>query len=125
MRHLVDAFNEGDTPRALENLDPEVEFQDYPGMPDAVWNRGPEGGVTWAAKWRESIGGLRLQVSEFRERRDRFFWGWTATGRGRASGADVTMRGFGVGTVRDGRLLRLELYTDRDEALAAAGLREA
>jgi ketosteroid isomerase-like protein len=122
---LVDAFNQGDTPRALADLDPEVEFQDYPGMPDATWNRGPEGGVSWAAKWRESIGNLHLQVTEFREQRDRFFWAWTATGRGRTSGADVTMRGFGVGTVRNGRLLRLELYTVRGDALRAAGLREA
>jgi hypothetical protein len=35
------------------------------------------------------------------------------------------MRGFGVGTVRNGRLLRLELYTVRGDALRAAGLREA
>jgi hypothetical protein len=31
------------------------------------------------------------------------------------------MQGYGVGTLRDGRLLRLELYTDRDEALRSIG----
>jgi ketosteroid isomerase-like protein len=121
MRRLVAAFNDGDTPRALDDLDPEVAFQDHPEMPDATWNRGLQGGVAWAAKWRESIAELHLDVADFREQGDRFFYAWTATGRGRASGADVMMQGYGVGTLRDGRLLRLELYTDRDEALRSIG----
>ena len=44
--------------------------------------------------------------------------------RGRASGADVDFDAWLVVTFRDGKLCRDEWFTDRSEALEAAGLSE-
>jgi ketosteroid isomerase-like protein len=45
-------------------------------------------------------------------------------GRGRGSGVEVEARFYEVYTVRDGRTVRWEEFSDRAEALKAAGLRE-
>jgi ketosteroid isomerase-like protein len=45
-------------------------------------------------------------------------------GRGRTSGAEVHATMAYLYRVRDGRIARVELYPDRAEALAAAGLSE-
>ena len=43
---------------------------------------------------------------------------------GKASGASVAFSYWTVGTVRSGKMLRVEWFADRAEALEAAGLRE-
>jgi ketosteroid isomerase-like protein len=45
-------------------------------------------------------------------------------GRGRGSGVTVAQRLYEVYTLRNGRVLRVDEFTDRDQALEAAGLRE-
>jgi ketosteroid isomerase-like protein len=45
-------------------------------------------------------------------------------GRGRASGVDVDTRFYEVYTLREGKVSRVDEYTDRTEALEAAGLSE-
>jgi ketosteroid isomerase-like protein len=45
-------------------------------------------------------------------------------GRGRASGVDVDTRFYEVYTLREGKVWRVDEYTERAEALEAAGLRE-
>jgi ketosteroid isomerase-like protein len=44
------------------------------------------------------------------------------TGRGRDSGVAVEQRGAHLWTMRDGRAIRLEVFSSRDRALRAAGL---
>jgi ketosteroid isomerase-like protein len=46
------------------------------------------------------------------------------TGRGKASGVDVDVRGAHVWKMRDGKAVRLEVFSSREKALEAAGLRE-
>ena len=46
----------------------------------------------------------------------------TISGRGRASGIDVESDGALIWTIRDGLIARVEVFADRGEALAAAGL---
>jgi ketosteroid isomerase-like protein len=45
-------------------------------------------------------------------------------GRGRASGVEVETRFHEVYTLRDGKVLRIDEYEHRAEALEAAGLRK-
>ncbi len=44
------------------------------------------------------------------------------TGRGKGSGVDIDTRGAHVWKMRDGRGIRLEVFSDRNKALEAAGL---
>jgi ketosteroid isomerase-like protein len=43
-------------------------------------------------------------------------------GHGRTSGLELATRVFQVFTLRDGKIIRLEDFVDRAEALAAVGL---
>jgi ketosteroid isomerase-like protein len=45
-------------------------------------------------------------------------------GRGRGSGVRVAERLYEVYTLRTGKVLRVDEFSDRDQALEAAGLRE-
>ena len=55
---------------------------------------------------------------------DRVFVMARFRGRGRASGAEVKGRHFEVYTVRDRKVIRVEEFSERGEALEAAGLSE-
>ena len=44
--------------------------------------------------------------------------------RGKGSGVRVDQRVYNVLTLRDGRIARIEDYSDRSKSLEAAGLRE-
>ena len=46
----------------------------------------------------------------------------TISGRGRSSGAEVRSGGGLVWTVREGRIVLVEVFADREEALRSAGL---
>jgi ketosteroid isomerase-like protein len=48
----------------------------------------------------------------------------SSQGRGRASGAEVKWTHFGVWTIRDEKVTRVEWFGTREEALEAVGLRE-
>ena len=45
-------------------------------------------------------------------------------GRGQGSGVPIEARFYAVYTLRDGRVVRVDEFTDRAEALEAAGLSE-
>jgi len=45
-------------------------------------------------------------------------------GRGKLSGAEVEQRFAQLWTVRDGKIVRMEMYPDREDALEAVGLPE-
>ncbi len=45
-------------------------------------------------------------------------------GRGRGSGVEVDARFYDVFTLRDGKIVRMDQFTERSEALGAAGLPE-
>jgi ketosteroid isomerase-like protein len=46
----------------------------------------------------------------------------TITGRGRASGAEVRTPGALIWTLRDGRVVHVDVFLDQNEALKAVGL---
>ena len=77
----------------------------------------------WFGEWfRHFAPDYRFQIEDARDTGDRVFVVATHGGRGRASGAPVEGETAYVYTVRDGKVCRVELFADRDEALEAAGL---
>jgi ketosteroid isomerase-like protein len=67
--------------------------------------------------WEE----IRFEVAEAIEMGERVVVVERLTGKGTGSGIEVTQSWGAIWTVRDGRVLRMELgYTDLDAALAAA-----
>ena len=66
---------------------------------------------------------IRFEPLEFVDAGERVVVVERLVGKGKGSGVEVAQTWGAVWTVRDGRVVRMELsYPDRDAALAAAGL---
>ncbi len=125
-RQLWAAFNEGEYDRVLPLLDPEIELQDWPDVPDARWHRGIEGVGGWVANMLEVIANPRIALRDFAPVDDsRFLVEADFSAVGKRSGVNPPpIHAFAVVTMRAGKFRRMELYRERAEALQAAGLSE-
>jgi ketosteroid isomerase-like protein len=94
-------------------------------MPDTPADgfRGHRGIREWMANLRET-GGVQFEATGFTTSGDAVFSEWTGRGLGQASGVPIRWRTFAAVHVRDGKIVRLQAYLDRNEALEAAGLWE-
>jgi uncharacterized protein len=67
--------------------------------------------------------GLEIEPEEFLDGGDRVVVVSTMSGRGRGSGAETEQRLVSVWTFREGKIVRHDSFTDRDEALREVGLK--
>jgi ketosteroid isomerase-like protein len=115
-------FNETREPLS-DVFHPDVVWQAAREDPDAAEHRGVEAIDRYVAQWTETIHGIRVDSLEEIEAGDRVLSWVRITGRGAASGADIAMEQAQVWTFADGKAIRVEEYFDREEALAALGVR--
>jgi ketosteroid isomerase-like protein len=120
LRAGYEAFNREEFDESLEFMHPEIE-----------WHRGAvsiEGGVI---RGRDQVRALMtpdifdrqsIEVGEIRVNGDKVLAETVFEVRGRSSGIELANRGWQVWTVRDDLAVRVELFDDEAEALAAAGL---
>jgi ketosteroid isomerase-like protein len=98
--------------------------------PDIVWNPAEESAaqghdavrailVRWKGEWEE----YGLLPEQFEQVGDRVVAAVRVRGRGRGSGVEVDARFYDVFTLREGKIVRMDQFTQRSEALAAAGVR--
>ena len=121
----IAALNARGVDAVIELCDPEVEWIAVPGfLPDAEDFNGREGVRAWFAKVGEALGLIDWQALEIIDAGDRLFVALKINAAGRASGIEGEFLLFQSWTLRDGKLVRLESYLSRDEALEAAGLLE-
>jgi ketosteroid isomerase-like protein len=84
---------------------------------------GHRGVAEFFRRWLGTWEGYRFELEEIREAADgRVVTLFTESGRGRGSGAPVTIRPLGIWTVEDGKVVDYHGYMDREEGLRAAGL---
>jgi ketosteroid isomerase-like protein len=99
--------------------------------PDIVWNPAEEAAtqghdavraslVRWKGEWDD----YELLPEEFEEMGDRVVAAVRLRGRGRGSGVEVDARFYDVFTLRHGKIVRMDQFTQRSEALEAAGVRK-
>ena len=99
--------------------------------PGIVWNPAEESAaeghdavraslVRWKGEWDD----YELLPEEFEHVGDRVVVAVRMRARGRASGIPVDARFYDVYTLRQGKIVRMDQFTRRSEALEAAGLRE-
>jgi ketosteroid isomerase-like protein len=121
----LDALNRGGVEAVIPLCDPEIEWIAIPGfLPDSVDYHGHAGVRAWFAKLGEVLGKTHWEAEQITDCGERLFVALKLRGSGRASGIGAEMRIFQAWTLRNGKLVRLESYLSRDEALEAAGLRE-
>jgi ketosteroid isomerase-like protein len=126
VRTAFEALNRGGLDEALAYVDPEVEFV----PPDEALERPSsfKGHEALRERWRtlmEPFEGLRLEPVEFIDVDDETVITVFRVGvRGRASEVPVEAEPAYVLALRDGKIMRMRAYLQRDQALEAAGLRE-
>jgi ketosteroid isomerase-like protein len=122
VHRVVDAFNRLDIDDVLVDVDPEIELREWPNAPGAQVYHGL-GGVRRALdSWFEIWDWMRVEMLELREIDDRVVFTLHQRARGRGSQVEVELKTFNVYTFRNGKVARIELFTEPEPALEAAGL---
>ena len=139
MRRFIDESREAGGPtldlvrevyRAF--LSGEIEFDREVVDPEMSWE--PPADAPTAGSYSASE--VRDEIALWTEPFDEFDWvpidlipageRWVVVGDmsgiGRTSGVAIQQREYHVWTARDGRIIRMQMFLDRDEALRAAGL---
>jgi ketosteroid isomerase-like protein len=75
-------------------------------------------------RWQSTFDEIEVTVEEIIDAGDRVVHCAHWRGRGTGSGIKVDARYYEVYTLRDGKIIRVDEYTERAEALKAAGLSE-
>jgi ketosteroid isomerase-like protein len=123
LRRQLEQFN-----RTGEIL-PELYHADAEWMvaredPDPGTHRGVEAIRRYFAQWTEMFEGIDIRAEEAIDAGDKVFAWVRFSGKGITSGASVEMELAYVWIFRHGKVMRVEEYFDRREALEAAGVSE-
>jgi ketosteroid isomerase-like protein len=121
VREIYERFRAGDGEGALALLDPEIEVHERPESPDPQVYRGHQGVLDSLRVSRAAFEGLDVVPEEFIEAGDRVVVVFRFVGTGRESGVPIDQRLCHVWTLKDGKAVRMEVHSGRDEALRAVG----
>jgi ketosteroid isomerase-like protein len=108
------------------DLDEALTYAD----PGIVWNpieessaQGHEAVRASSVGWKSEWDDYELIPEEFADMGDCVIATVRLRGRGRGSGIEIDARFSDVYTLRDGKIVRMDQFTERSEALEAAALR--
>jgi uncharacterized protein len=119
---LVAAFETGDTDAALACLDPEVELLPIRAQLDRTSYHGHDGYLKLIADLEQDWEGLRLVLEELRESGDQVVAVGRLVARGKASGVQLDAPLGVLYDLRNGRIVRIESFSEPVEALRASGI---
>lgn len=122
LRAGYEAMGRGDFGAVLDLMDPEIEIRDRPEVPDPQTYRGREGVLAALSQNFETFDDLEMLPERFIDGGDKMVVCILLRGRGRGSGVPVEDRLAHLWSIRDGRAVALQVYSDPAEALKAAGL---
>ncbi len=126
VRDQFAATNERDFPRAMSHYAEDVQLVVDPGgFLECGTFEGRDAVGQWFGSWFATFEpGYHFDIDELRDLGDVVFLTATHHGRGRSSGAEVSGQTGYSYSLRDGKIVRVELYPSRAQALEAVGLRE-
>ena len=106
--------------------DPSVEYHPVLATVGGVnVYRGHDGIRSWFEDFYEVWGNqIRIEPKAYFDLGEQTLMSYVLWGRGRSSGAEVTMTFTQVIRWRDNRVVYSKVYTDRDEALSDLGISE-
>jgi len=130
VRRLLDAHEKQDFETVYAIYDPQIVWRigrieqlTSVGIEPAYV--GHDGVRTFWREWLNTWETVSFEYEEFIDAGDRVIVVLSQRMRGRTSGAEVDMRSYvQMWTVRDGRIVEMELFESREEALRAVGLEE-
>ncbi len=98
------------------------DMSNFHGWPEQQVYVGAEGVNAFMGAWMEAWDDWELEAEALLDGGDRVVALMHQRGRSKEAGMPVEMSFAQVFTIRDGKQARMEMYSDRDEALASAGL---
>jgi ketosteroid isomerase-like protein len=126
LRVAYDAWNQGDLRAVLDEMHPDVEWEEnpdvYPGL-DRMYE-GHDGFMKRQQDAFEAWEWFRVEQQEFIDAGEHVVAFLRLAAKGRHSGVEVEMTVYDVFTFRDGKVARHRLFANRAEALEAVGLGE-
>jgi ketosteroid isomerase-like protein len=122
VRRFVDAFNRREISEVLGDADSNIQLDEWPEAPGSRSYHGPEGVREALDTWFETWEWMHVEIEELREVGDCVFFTLHQRAKGSTSGIEVEIKSWNVYTFGEGRLTRIQLFLDRDQALDAAGL---
>jgi ketosteroid isomerase-like protein len=123
VRAVYEASNRGDFELARESFHADVELVQPAELPGGAGvYRGEEGMVRAVEELLEAYEYFQMDPEEYFVSEDHVVVTVRVRGRGRASGLEVDDRYGHVFTFRGDRVARFEVFTNPEDALAAAGL---
>jgi ketosteroid isomerase-like protein len=122
VRRAFAGTNAGDFSYLQEGMDENCEFRLPPEFPGTQGTR--EGFVSVVYEVAEAFEDIRYEPQEFLDQGDRLFAAVRTVGHAKHTGLAVDLLVYWVYTFRDGKVVVMEAYLDRAEALEAVGLSE-
>jgi ketosteroid isomerase-like protein len=124
VRSICANWERGDFYSSVEWFDPEIEFVYADGPAPGTW-RGLDGMAAGTREWFKAWERVRIEPEKYIELDSELVLAFMhGRARGRTSGVDVSrmaQAGF-LFHFRDGKVIKLVVYLDRDRALADLGL---
>ena len=123
IRALFDDWLRGDT--GLDRMDPEVSMFEATTLPGAVSAVGIDAVRRYIESFTNYWETIRFEPTEILDAgNERVVVVARLVGRGKGSGIPVERDWAYVWTLRDGKVLRMDGYADKGQALRAVGLEE-
>jgi ketosteroid isomerase-like protein len=113
-------YGQGAPTEVLALFDPDVVMYPAEEAPEYGSSAIRDNFLRWQDAWEK----LEVSAEEIIDAGDRVLVTEHHRGRGRGSGIYVDARFHKVYTLRDGKIVRMDEFTERAEALEAAGLSE-
>jgi ketosteroid isomerase-like protein len=124
VRRVYDALNRNDWDAAFEAAEPDVELVPPDRSPASAPVRGVGEVRAWAADQQETVGDLSIQVEELIQTDQSIVALIRLRVRPHGADADLELRIAHLWTLRDRKLIRCEVFPERERAIEAARLRE-
>ncbi len=109
-----------------ETIHPDLvwDMSTFRGWPERQIYEGIEGTMEFVRDWTDAWEDWTIKLEELHEAGDKVVAIAYQRGRSKTTGLPVEMHFAQLWTLRDGKQVRMNMYADPEEALAAAGLAE-
>jgi ketosteroid isomerase-like protein len=121
----VELWNCGDVDALVETFAEDAELEPAPGFVEGGKLKGRDGIRRFFERLHESWKpGDTVALGELLEAGDKVMFSFQWRAIGDVSGVETSSEWIAVDTFRDGVAVRMQIFSDRDDALNAAGLSE-
>ena len=124
VRGIYDGWSQGDFGASIDVLDPLALFVVPPEFPDTGTYLGVEAVRSYTRGFLESWTRITIEAEQFTDAGESVVVAVRQSGVGAESGAVTELRYIHVWSFRGGKVIRLELFRERPDALEAVGLVE-